>query len=72
MTYAPVDSRAGAPGPHEHRLGRAETVVTLALKTPGFKKDVATRAIREALEHDAPTDMESLIKAALKRCGFTS
>ena len=41
----------------------------LALKTLGFPKDVAKRAVRHALESDAPHDLESLLKAALKRCG---
>jgi hypothetical protein len=49
-----------------------QTDAVLALKTLGFKKDVAARAVREALEHDAPHDLERLIKAALKRCGFSS
>jgi hypothetical protein len=40
----------------------------LALKTLGFKKDVAARVVREAIEHDAPRDLEGLIKAALRRC----
>ena len=43
----------------------------LALKTLGFKKDVAARAVRDALEQDAPHDLEGLIKAALRRCGST-
>jgi hypothetical protein len=29
------------------------------------------RAVRDALERDAPHDLESLIKAALRRCGST-
>jgi Holliday junction resolvasome RuvABC DNA-binding subunit len=41
----------------------------LALKTLGFKKDVAAAAVREAIECDAPGDLEGLIKAALRRCG---
>ena len=45
-----------------------QTDAVLALKTLGFPKDVARRAVHEALEHDAPRDLESLIKAALKRC----
>jgi hypothetical protein len=40
----------------------------LALKTLGFAKDLARRAVHEALEYDAPTELESLIKAALRRC----
>jgi Holliday junction resolvasome RuvABC DNA-binding subunit len=40
----------------------------LALKTLGFTKDVARRAVGDAIRHDAPSDLESLIKAALKRC----
>jgi hypothetical protein len=42
---------------------------TLALKSLGFTKDVATRAVREALECDAPHDLEGVIKAALRRVG---
>jgi hypothetical protein len=41
----------------------------LALKTLGFKKDVAARAVRDAIEQDEPHDLEALIKAALRRCG---
>jgi Holliday junction resolvasome RuvABC DNA-binding subunit len=40
----------------------------LALKTLGITKGAAARAVCQALEHDAPTDLESLIKAALRRC----
>jgi Holliday junction resolvasome RuvABC DNA-binding subunit len=40
----------------------------LALKTLGFKKDVVARAVRDAIERDAPHDLETLIKAALRRC----
>jgi Holliday junction resolvasome RuvABC DNA-binding subunit len=40
----------------------------LALKTLGFTKDAAARAVHEAIEHDGPIDRESLIKAALRRC----
>jgi hypothetical protein len=46
-----------------------QTDAVLALKTLGFTKDVAARAVRDALEHDAPHDLESLLKAALRRCG---
>jgi hypothetical protein len=49
-----------------------QTDATIALKTLGFPKDVARRAVRDAIELDAPHDLESLIKAALKRCGATS
>jgi hypothetical protein len=45
------------------------TDAVLALKGLGFTKDVAVRAVREAIERDAPHDLESLIKAALRRCG---
>ena len=45
-----------------------QTDAVLALKTLGFPKDFAGRAVREALEHDAPHDLESLVKAALRRC----
>ena len=31
-------------------------------------KDVAAHAVRDALERDAPHDLETLIKAALQRC----
>jgi hypothetical protein len=48
-----------------------QTDATLALKTLGYPKDVAMRAVRDALERDAPHDLESLIKAALRRCGST-
>ena len=45
-----------------------QTDAVLALKTLGFKKDVAACAVRDALEHDAAHDLEGLIKAALRRC----
>jgi Holliday junction resolvasome RuvABC DNA-binding subunit len=45
------------------------TDAVLALKGLGFTKDVAMRAVREAFVRDAPHDLESLIKAALRRCG---
>ena len=43
-----------------------QTDAVLALKTLGFTKDVARRAVGDALEHDAPSDLESLVKAALQ------
>jgi hypothetical protein len=49
-----------------------QTDATLALKTLGFTKDESRRAVQDAIEHDAPKDLESLIKAALRRCGSTS
>jgi hypothetical protein len=49
-----------------------QTDAVLALKTLGFKKDLASRAVREAIECDAPHDLESLIKAALRRCATSS
>jgi hypothetical protein len=54
-----------------NEVARFQTDATLALKTLGFKKDIAARAVREAIERDAPHDLESLIKAALRRCGTT-
>jgi Holliday junction resolvasome RuvABC DNA-binding subunit len=55
----------------EQNISEVETFQTdavLALKTLGFTKDVARRAMREAIEHDEPHDLEGLIKAALRRC----
>jgi Holliday junction resolvasome RuvABC DNA-binding subunit len=49
-----------------------QTDAVLALKTLGVTKELGARAVREALEHDAPHDLEALIKAALRRCGPTS
>jgi hypothetical protein len=49
-----------------------QTDAVLALKTLGFTKEVAARAVREAIEHDAPRDLERLIKAALRRCSSSS
>jgi hypothetical protein len=56
--------------PHENisEVAKFQTDAVLALKTLGFAKDLARRAVHEALEHDAPTDLERLIKAALRRC----
>ena len=45
-----------------------QTDAVLALKTLGFKTDVAARAVRDAVDEDGPHDLESLIKAALRRC----
>jgi Holliday junction resolvasome RuvABC DNA-binding subunit len=45
-----------------------QTDAVLALKTLGFTKEVARRAVHAALERDAPNDLESLIKAALRHC----
>jgi Holliday junction resolvasome RuvABC DNA-binding subunit len=45
-----------------------QTDAVLALKGLGFTKDVARRAVDDALARDAPHDLESLIKAALRRC----
>jgi hypothetical protein len=49
-----------------------QTDAVLALKTLGFHKDIARCAVRDALEQDAPHDLESLIKAALRRCAAHS
>jgi hypothetical protein len=48
-----------------------QTDAVLALKTLGFTKDVAKRAVSDAIEHDEPPDLESLLRSALKRCGGT-
>jgi Holliday junction resolvasome RuvABC DNA-binding subunit len=48
-----------------------QTDAVLALKTLGFPKDVAARAVREALAYDAPHDLETLLEAALKRCAMS-
>jgi hypothetical protein len=45
-----------------------QTDAVLALKTLGFTKDVARRAVCDAIEEDAPSDLESLLEAALRRC----
>jgi Holliday junction resolvasome RuvABC DNA-binding subunit len=45
-----------------------QTDAVLALETLGFTNDVAARAVRDAIDHDAPHDLESLIKAAVRRC----
>jgi hypothetical protein len=58
----------------EQNISEVETFRTdavLALKTLGFTKDVAARAVREAIECDAPRDLEGVIKAALRRVGPT-
>jgi hypothetical protein len=57
-----------SPGEKVSEVAAFQTDATLALKTLGFTKDVAARAVREAIEHDAPHDLESLVKAALRRC----
>jgi hypothetical protein len=56
------------PGENISEVEMFQTDAVLALKTLGFKRDSAARAVREAIEYDAPTDLESLIKAALRRC----
>jgi hypothetical protein len=66
----PVDTfHVEIPGEKVSEVAMFQTDATLALKRRAFKKDVAARAVREALERDAPHDLEGLIKAALKRCG---
>jgi hypothetical protein len=68
----PVDT-LHVESPHENisKVAAFQTDAILALKTLGFPKDVAARSVREAIEYDAPHDLESLIKAALRRCGHT-
>jgi hypothetical protein len=46
-----------------------QTDATLALKTLGYRKDIAVRAVQRALDEDAPQDLETLIKAALRHAG---
>ena len=66
----PVDTfHVEIPEEKPSEVAMFQTDATLALKTLGFPKDVASRAVRDALAHDAPRDLESLIKAALRRCG---
>jgi hypothetical protein len=68
----PVDSfHVEIPGEKVNEVAAFQSDAVLALKTLGFTKDVARRAVRDALEHDAPHDLEGLIKAALRRCGST-
>jgi hypothetical protein len=65
----PVDSfHVESPGEKPSEVAVFQTDAVLALKTLGFKKDVAAHAVRDALERDAPHDLETLIKAALQRC----
>jgi hypothetical protein len=65
----PVDtSHVEIPEEKSNEVAVFQTDAVLALKTLGFKKDVAARVVREALECDAPADLEALIKAALRRC----
>jgi hypothetical protein len=65
----PVDAfHVEIPEEKENEVETFRTDAVLALKTLGFKKDVASRAVREAIECDAPRDLEGLIKAALRRC----
>jgi hypothetical protein len=65
----PVDTfHVEIPAGKRNEVTAFQTDATLALKTLGFAKDMAARAVRDAIEHDAPTELESLIKAALKRC----
>ena len=45
-----------------------QTDAVLALKTLGSTKEVAVRAVREAVERDESRDLEGLVKAALRRC----
>jgi hypothetical protein len=68
----PVDTfHVEIPAGKPNEVTAFQTDATLALKGLGFTKDMAARAVREAIEHDAPHDLESLIKAALRRCGST-
>ena len=61
-----------SPAEKVSEVATFQTDAVLALKTLGFPKDFARRAVREALEHDAPHDLESLVKAALRRCAGSS
>jgi hypothetical protein len=56
------------PADNTSEVAMFQTDAVLALKTLGFTKDVARRAVRDAIEHDEPHDLEGLIKAALRRC----
>jgi hypothetical protein len=68
----PVDTfHVEIPQDNVNEVATFQTDATLALKALGFTKDVARRAVLDALERDAPHDLESLIKAALRRCGST-
>jgi hypothetical protein len=65
----PVDTfHVEIPEEKPSEVAMFQADATLALKTLGFPKEVASRAVRDALAHDAPRDLESLIKAALRRC----
>ena len=69
LDEAPVDT-SHVENPHENmsEVAMLQTDAVLALKTLGFPKDVARRAVGDAIDHDAPSCLESLVKAALKRC----
>ena len=69
LDEAPVDTFY-VENPHENisEVATFQADAVLALKTLGFTKDVARRAVGEAIEQDPPSDLESLVKAALKRC----
>jgi Holliday junction resolvasome RuvABC DNA-binding subunit len=63
-------ARARGRRGHENisEVATFQTDAVLALKTLGFTKEVAARAVREALERDESRDLEGLVKAALRRC----
>jgi hypothetical protein len=66
----PVDTfHVESPGEKVSEVAGFQTEAVLALQTLGFPKDVARRAVRDAVDEDGPRDLESLIKAALRRCG---
>ena len=69
LDEAPVDTfHVEIPAENISEVATFQTDAVLALKTLGFTKDVARRVVGEAIEHDAPSDLENLIKAALRRC----
>jgi 5-methylcytosine-specific restriction endonuclease McrA len=65
----PVDTfHLESPGEKMSEVAAFQMDAVLALKTLGLKKDIAAHAVRDALECDAPGDLEGLVKAALRRC----
>jgi hypothetical protein len=74
----PVDLETAEPverfhvkfvAPNANEIAAMQSDATSALKHLGYRKEIAARAVHRATLEGAATDLETLIRAALQRCG---
>ena len=70
-TVTAIDDAASALTiePNASEIAAMQSDATSALKHLGYRKEIAARAVHRATTDGAATDLETLIRVALQRCG---